>query len=283
MLSQEGILGGNLLKPLAWVNLATLRSHSRASSYGPLMRQRLIQAMMFMVAFSLPASAWADLYKYRTADGEVIISNTPRDDLKLIEVVMMGGSSSQKTTSRKTKKGSTVKTARSEKAARNIGKAERARRAHLSNGRARRALSKTSKLTRKQRERAYDDIIREAAKAYEMPFAFIKGVIKVESAFNAQALSVAGAQGLMQLMPATAKGLGVTDPFDPRQNIFGGTKMLRQLNDKYDGDINLIMAAYNAGPGNVARYNGIPWTQTRAYVASVYHWYKVYAAKEQRK
>lgn len=242
------------------------------------MRQRLIAAMMLSIALSVPAQAWADMYKYRTPSGDVIISNTPRDDLKLIEVVTMGGSGAKKAI----KSSSRAKKPRSEKAARNISKAERARREHLSKGRARRALSKVSKLTRKQRERAYDDIIQEAAKAYNMPFAFIKGVIRVESAFNPQAVSVAGAQGLMQLMPATAKGLGVTDPFDPRQNIFGGTKMLRQLSDKYDGDINLIMAAYNAGPGNVARYNGIPWTQTRTYVASVYHWYKVYAAKEKR-
>lgn len=278
-------MGGNLPKPWAWVNLwaCIICSSSRAPPYGPLMRHRLIPAIMVVIALSLPASAWADLYKYSTPEGEVIISNTPRDDLKLIEVILMGGASSKKTSASKTKGGSTVRTPRSEKAARNIGKAEKARQAHLSKGRARRALSKTSKLTRKQRERAYDDIIHEAARAYSMPFAFIKGVIRVESAFNPQALSVAGAQGLMQLMPATAKGLGVTDPFDPRQNIFGGTKMLRQLSDKYDGDINLIMAAYNAGPGNVARYNGIPWTQTRAYVASVYHWYKVYAAKEKHK
>jgi soluble lytic murein transglycosylase-like protein len=84
----------------------------------------------------------------------------------------------------------------------------------------------------------------------------------------------------MQLMPRTAASLNVTDAFNPRQNIFGGTKFLRILIDRYDGDINLILAAYNAGDVAVRRYDGIPYAKTRQYVASVYHWYQVYASQE---
>ena len=85
----------------------------------------------------------------------------------------------------------------------------------------------------------------------------------------------------MQLMPRTARYLGVSDPFDPRQNIFGGTKLLRMLTNKYNGDINLLLSAYNAGEGTVARYNGIPYNQTREYVRKVYHFYKLYQREEE--
>ena len=126
----------------------------------------------------------------------------------------------------------------------------------------------------------YDHFIREAARIYQLPAPFIRAVMKVESNFNPYAISRAGAQGLMQLMPTVAKNLGVEDPFDPRENIFGGTKLLRTLIDQYEGDINLILAAYNAGGVAVNRYGGIPYSQTRHYVASVYRWYKTYSAQE---
>ena len=131
-----------------------------------------------------------------------------------------------------------------------------------------------------QREAAYDDIIHEAADAYDVPFGFIKAVIRIESAFQSDAVSHAGAMGLMQLMPRTAESLDVDDPFDVRQNIFGGAKFLRILIDRYDGDINLILAAYNAGDVAVRRHDGIPYAQTRQYVASVYYWYQKYSADE---
>src|SRR5690606_9841675 len=116
------------------------------------------------------------------------------------------------------------------------------------------------------KEERFDHIIREASATYQIPFAFIKGVIKVESNFNPLVVSRTGAMGLMQLMPGTADFLGVEDAFDPRQNIFGGTKLLRILTNRYNGDINLLLSAYNAGEGAVARYDGIPYAQTREYV-----------------
>ena len=122
----------------------------------------------------------------------------------------------------------------------------------------------------------HDHLIREASEAYELPFAFIKAVIKIESNFNTHAVSRVGAMGLMQLMPGTAGDMGVTDAFDARQNIFGGTRYLRLMANRYNGDINLVLAAYNAGPGNVDKVSGIPFESTRGYVKNVYHWYKKY-------
>lgn len=100
--------------------------------------------------------------------------------------------------------------------------------------------------------------------------ALIKAVMRTESAFNPFAESPAGAQGLMQLMPALAAEMGVADVFDPRQNIMGGAKYLRQLLDATSGNVPLALASYNAGPGNVARYKGIPpFRETRDYVKKI--------------
>lgn len=112
--------------------------------------------------------------------------------------------------------------------------------------------------------------IRESARKYTLPPELIKAVIEAESGFRADAVSVAGAQGLMQLMPATARDLGVTNPFDIRQNIDGGTRYLRQMFDLFGGDTRLALAAYNAGPGNVQKYGGeVPFPETRQYVGRV--------------
>ena len=114
---------------------------------------------------------------------------------------------------------------------------------------------------------AYNDAIAEAADLYELDPNLIRAIIRAESAFNPFAVSRAGAQGLMQLMPAVAEELNVLDPFDPRQNIFGGARYLRSLLDRNDGNLDRAVASYNAGPGAVARYNGIPpYRETRNYV-----------------
>jgi len=117
---------------------------------------------------------------------------------------------------------------------------------------------------------AYNDAIAEAADLYELDPNLIRAVIHAESAFNPFAVSRAGAQGLMQLMPDVAEELDVLDPFDPRQNIFGGARYLRALLDRNKGNIDRAVASYNAGPGAVDRYNGIPpYRETRNYVKTV--------------
>lgn len=102
-----------------------------------------------------------------------------------------------------------------------------------------------------------------------------RAIIQAESAFNYKARSKAGALGLMQLMPSTAERFGVLDPFDPRQNISGGVKYLKWLHDYYEGDLNRVVAAYNAGEGAVNRYKGIPpYRETQAYVPKVLDLYR---------
>ena len=115
-----------------------------------------------------------------------------------------------------------------------------------------------------------DDIFEKAAKKYNLPLNLLKAIGKAESGFDPNAVSPSGAQGVMQLMPKTAEYLGVKDPFDPEQNIMGGAKYISEMLKKYDGDVNLALAAYNAGMGNVAKYGGIPpFKETQNYVVKV--------------
>ncbi|MBI5551368.1 MAG: lytic transglycosylase domain-containing protein [Desulfobacterales bacterium] len=115
-----------------------------------------------------------------------------------------------------------------------------------------------------------DASIQKAAIDYDLPAELIRGVIQAESNFQVRAVSPAGAQGLMQLMPATARDLGVDDPFDIRQNIDGGARYLRQMLDMFDGDVKRALSAYNAGPGTVMKYDGqVPYPETRHYVRKV--------------
>lgn len=114
-----------------------------------------------------------------------------------------------------------------------------------------------------------DDIFERASQTYGVPENLLKAVAKAESGFQSDAVSSCGAQGIMQLMPSTAKSLGVTDSFDPEQNIMGGAKYLGSLLGKY-GDAKLALAAYNAGSGNVDKYGGVPpFGETQNYVEKV--------------
>jgi hypothetical protein len=116
----------------------------------------------------------------------------------------------------------------------------------------------------------HDHHIDAASRLYQVSPDLVRAVISVESEFDQWAVSSKGARGLMQLMPATARRLGVLDSFDARQNIFGGTQYLRMLTDQFAGDTTLVLAAYNAGEGAVERYRGVPpYRETRSYVQKV--------------
>ena len=128
-------------------------------------------------------------------------------------------------------------------------------------------LKETDANVRLQIERS----VYRAARKYDLPAGLIRGVIKAESNFQVNAVSSSGAQGLMQLMPETARELGVDKPFDIEQNIDGGTRYLKKMLDNFQGDVKVALAAYNAGPGAVAKYGGQipPYPETERYIDRV--------------
>jgi len=116
----------------------------------------------------------------------------------------------------------------------------------------------------------YHQIIDNKSRKYNLKPSIVKAVIKIESNWDSKAVSKKGAMGLMQLMPATARDMDVRNPFDPEENIEGGTRYLKYLLDKFNGDLTLALAAYNAGPKNIERFGGIPpIPETRQYLESV--------------
>ncbi|MDJ0766437.1 MAG: lytic transglycosylase domain-containing protein [Myxococcota bacterium] len=126
----------------------------------------------------------------------------------------------------------------------------------------------------------YDAAIRTASRSFSVPEPFIRAVIRVESDYDPVVVSHAGAQGLMQLMPATARRMNVKNSFDPHDNIMGGTRYLRYLANMFGGDMVLTIAGYHAGEGAVIKYNGVPpYTSTRGYIRKVLKFYNYYKSK----
>lgn len=123
----------------------------------------------------------------------------------------------------------------------------------------------------------YDVIIADAARRHGVPTALIKAVIKAESDFDPQTVSRRGALGLMQIMPANLEILEVADPFNPQENIMGGVRYLKAMLERFDQDLQLALAAYNAGPGVVEQYRAIPpFPETRHYIQKVLRFYRLF-------
>jgi soluble lytic murein transglycosylase-like protein len=126
----------------------------------------------------------------------------------------------------------------------------------------------------------YIDHVRAAAKLYSLPVELVAAVMRIESGGDPKAVSIVGAMGLMQLMPGTADDMGVDDPYDARQNIFGGSRYLRILINQFDGSVALALAAYHAGSATVEKYGGIPpYPDTRKYIVEVIKLYHRYQEK----
>jgi soluble lytic murein transglycosylase-like protein len=136
---------------------------------------------------------------------------------------------------------------------------------------------RSSSISGNKAERFLHPIVIQTAGRYQVDPALVKAIIMAESGYNARAISKKGAKGLMQLMPATARALGVEDIFNPEQNISGGVRYFKQLVNQFNGDVELALAAYNAGSRNVRYYQGIPpFKATQYYIKKVFKYYQIY-------
>jgi soluble lytic murein transglycosylase-like protein len=200
---------------------------------------RAIYALGVLGVIAMPAVAEADIYKFTDNDGVVHFTNTPGGD-KRYRVYIHGNGASGK-------------------------------------GAAPGVIPVPPSDHDIARYTRYSEWIREAATLYQIPEQLVRAVIRCESDYDPRAVSVSGARGLMQLMPDTATLMQVRDIDDPRENIFGGVRLLRILANEFNGDLELTVAAYNAGDGSVIRFGGIPpFQQTREYVVSVTKFYRRY-------
>jgi soluble lytic murein transglycosylase-like protein len=208
---------------------------------GKKIRKRIFIGSFWLLSLVMqPAPAPADIYRHQDSDGVIHFTNVPNDNRYRLFLKEY------------------------EKAARQTG------------------LKKASYKGLPPLAPAYasympdmENHVAEAAKFYDLDQKLIKAVIQVESNYNPLARSPKGAQGLMQLMPGTARDLEVVDPYNPRQNIIGGSRYLRYLLDLFNNDLQLALAAYNAGPERVNQYRGIPpYLETRSYVEKVMRRYQ---------
>ncbi len=135
----------------------------------------------------------------------------------------------------------------------------------------------TADSTNEKKDPFFRSIIKEASELYDVEPELIQAIIMAESSYNPKAVSIKGARGLMQLMPSTARALGVEDIFNPKHNIHGGVRYFKQLLDRFDGDTEMALAAYNAGSRKVLEYNGIPpFRATQQYIKKVFTYYRSY-------
>ncbi len=202
----------------------------------------LVRTACLLAVLAAPAVAAADIYTFTDGDGTVHFTNTPGGD-KRYRVYIHGNGGWQKPGS-----GPAPGVVPVPPSDRDIARFTR-----------------------------YDEWIHGAATLYQIPEQLVRAVIRCESDYDPRAVSISGARGLMQLMPDTAILMQVKDIDDPRENIFGGVRLLRVLANEFNGDLELTIAAYNAGDGSVMRFGGIPpYAQTRDYVANVTRFYRRY-------
>ncbi len=202
---------------------------------------RLLLGALVVGVFSLVTdTADADIYTYTDAQGNVIISSQPTrgNGAKKVDKISSGKSGKKKTHD---------------------------------------ILPIMPSDHSPERHNRYDAWIREGARLYRLPEEFIRAIIKCESDFDPRVVSPVGAQGLMQIMPATALRMQVRDAFDPRENILGGSRYLRILANTFNGDLEMTIAGYNAGENAVLRYQGIPpYPETQGYVTCVVAHYRAF-------
>jgi soluble lytic murein transglycosylase-like protein len=142
-------------------------------------------------------------------------------------------------------------------------------------------VAKLSQLADDSKTQSFDIYILQAADLFDVPFPLIKAMIRVESNFDPEALSHAGAKGLMQLMPNIQKHYGIYRPYDPEANIMAGTRYFKTMLEAFGGDLELALAAYNAGPYAVKKHQGVPpYRETQGYVVRVLDFYHEYAAAQ---
>ena len=229
------------------------------------MRGVLLSTLFLLPALSLPATAGADDIYRCVVNGQEVYVNAKAINRKLhkrCKRVMEGFKPATPAPEESTTESNSEKSSSS-------AKSKKGKRRHS-------PLATASP----RRLRKIRPIVAEAAERYNLPEAFLYGVVHTESRFKVKALSSAGAMGLTQLMPATAAAMGVSSPYDPYENVMGGARYLRQLADRFDGDYVAVISAYHAGGAAVARKGGIPYERTDLYVRRVLKAYYAFADGE---
>jgi len=244
--------------------------------------KRLIQALLCALFILGSTFASADMYKYLTADGKTVLTGTKLKGSgnKLLKVFRIKKKAAYKSSIRPKAtivSGSKRRTYKSKKKYRaNAGKSILPLNMVKANGRDSGIIVGCNNNTHLGRQaRLYKSTIGIYSRIYDVDPELIHAIVRQESCFNEGAHSRVGAIGLMQLMPQTALGLRINDPWNPEHNIQGGIKYIAQMLRRFNGQSKLAIAAYNAGPGNVSKYNGIPpFKETRNYVKRVYAEYQ---------
>jgi soluble lytic murein transglycosylase-like protein len=232
-----------------------------------------------LLSLVLTKPAQADMYKYITKEGKTLLTGMrlKGNGHKLIKIYRIKKAGAYKTSgSQKSKKSYSKKKRSKRKSSKKYNKHKIPKNMVKANGRDNGIIVGCHNNKHLSRQaRIYQKTIQIYSRIYNVDAELVNAIVRQESCFNEGAHSRVGAIGLMQLMPQTALGLRITDPWNPEHNIQGGVKYIAQMLKRFNGNTKLAIAAYNAGPGNVSKYNGIPpFKETRHYVKRVYTEYK---------